>query len=467
MGIADGKVDEYKRNFANGTNNPQLIDPPFLLELEEVQIGDKLLLHVQVPQSSQVHKHKGFAYGRTKDGNRKITDHERLSRVYLQKSNLYTEEKVFPYLKFEHFEPRLFLTARNLIRSRNPDHPWLVLTDEQMLKAAMLHRTDLREGESGYTLAAALIFGRDEIIRSILPHYRIDALVRVRDVDRYDDRDDIRTNLIDAYSRLSSFAAKHLPDPFFLVKDQRVSLRDKIFREVIANLIVHREYTNATPSRFIIHRDRVEVVNANKPHGRGPIDFHSFAPYSKNPVIAHFFVQIGRMDELGSGIRNIVRFLRSYAQGQYPVFEEDDVFRTIIPLPEIENPVDYGAERFVKEDQQPYAKGQKYIENHGVNVDDSAAQDNLVDVQVAKYFGNSMHSSLAELIISISQFNGYSGTWYADHLQISYSALASRLRRLRIMGLIEHQGSLKKGGYFLTEKGKVLLGQVDKARGHA
>lgn len=46
------------------------------------------------------------------------------------------------------------------------------------------------------------------------------------------DRDDIRTNLIDSYERLMQFIAKHLNDKFYLEKDQRVSLRDKIFREV-------------------------------------------------------------------------------------------------------------------------------------------------------------------------------------------------------------------------------------------
>ena len=46
-------------------------------------------------------------------------------------------------------------------------------------------------------------------------------------------------------------AKKHLPDKFFLEGMQRVSLRDKIFREIIANMLIHREYTNAFPSSFI------------------------------------------------------------------------------------------------------------------------------------------------------------------------------------------------------------------------
>src|SRR5690606_35990828 len=109
--------------------------------------------------------------------------------------------------------------------------------------------------EEGYTLAAVLLLGKDELIQQVLPHYKIDALVRRENMDRYDDREYIQTNLIDAYEKLMDFVAKHLPDKFFIEGDQRVSLRTMIFREIVANLIVHREYTNAQPAIFTIFKD--------------------------------------------------------------------------------------------------------------------------------------------------------------------------------------------------------------------
>lgn len=121
------------------------------------------------------------------------------------------------------------------------------------------------------------------VIQQILPHYKIDALVRKENVDRYDDREYIQTNLIDAYEKLMDFVAKHLPDKFFIEGDQRVSLRTKIFREVVANLIVHREYTNASPATFIIYKSCLETENANNPNGEGPILPDNFSPYPKNP----------------------------------------------------------------------------------------------------------------------------------------------------------------------------------------
>lgn len=47
-------------------------------------------------------------------------------------------------------------------------------------------------------------------------------------MDRYDDRVNIRCNLIEAYDKLMDFVAKHLPDKFYMEGDQRISLREKI-----------------------------------------------------------------------------------------------------------------------------------------------------------------------------------------------------------------------------------------------
>ncbi len=72
-----------------------------------------------------------------------------------------------------------------------------------------------------------------------------------------DDRDDIRTNLIESYERLMQFIAKHLNDKFYLEKDQRISLRDKIYREVVSNILIHREFLNPFPAKLVIENDRV------------------------------------------------------------------------------------------------------------------------------------------------------------------------------------------------------------------
>jgi len=58
-----------------------------------------------------------------------------------------------------------------------------------------------------------------------------------------------------------------------------------------------------------------------------------FAPYPKNPVIGAFFREIDRADELGSGMRNLMKYGKAYG-GADPQLIEADVFRMIISVPE-------------------------------------------------------------------------------------------------------------------------------------
>lgn len=152
--------------------------------------------------------------------------------------------------------------------------------------------------------------------------------------DRYDDRDDIRTNLIDSYDRLMTFVEKHLPDPFYLEGDVRISLRDRIFREAVVNILIHREYTQAFPAKMIIGPRQVVFENANRPHGHGLINPETFTPFPKNPVIARIFKEIGLAEELGSGVRNLFKYTRVFSKGANPQLIEDDIFRIIIPITE-------------------------------------------------------------------------------------------------------------------------------------
>jgi hypothetical protein len=112
-------------------------------------------------------------------------------------------------------------------------------------------------------LATVLLLGSDQLLQVVLPPYRIDALVRRQDLDRMMTSWNIRGNLIEAYDQLMYFVAKHLPDPFYLKGQVRVSLQEKIFREIVANLLGHREYLNGRQARFMIYADWVEVNNAN------------------------------------------------------------------------------------------------------------------------------------------------------------------------------------------------------------
>ena len=52
-------------------------------------------------------------------------------------------------------------------------------------------------------------------------------------------------------------------DPFYQEGATSISLRTVIFRELVVNIIAHREYTSAAPATMMIYRGRVEFKNPN------------------------------------------------------------------------------------------------------------------------------------------------------------------------------------------------------------
>ena len=89
--------------------------------------------------------------------------------------------------------------------SRNKNHVWENMSNEELLRSANLILTDPETKREGITLAAILLFGKDNSIMSVLPQHKTDAIFRVENKDRYDDRDVVITNLIDSYDRLIEF----------------------------------------------------------------------------------------------------------------------------------------------------------------------------------------------------------------------------------------------------------------------
>ena len=277
---------------------------------------------------------------------------------------------------------------------------------------------------------AALLLGKDEVIQHIIPHFKIDALVRINNVERYDDRLYIQTNLVDAYDMLLDFVNRHLPDKFYLEGAQRVNLRATIFREIVANLIIHREYTNAAPATFIIYADRVETSNANNPHGKGPIDPANFVPFPKNPSIAKFFIQLGRAEELGSGILTTSRLMKEYAENGRAMFIEGRTFKTIIPRP----------------DRKAIVISDTINDTVNDTINDTI--NGMINGTINGTINELIKDRLIKAIKLLYEKPGMKVNELIKELEVSERTAKRDLEKIR--SLIEYRGSKKTGGYFLS-----------------
>lgn len=341
IGVDKNSIEKMKKDFSNLCNNTQKISPTIYVKMNEYEYNGKTILHIYIPQSSTVHRTSGKIFDRNQDGDYEITNESLIESIYLRKQTDYSENRIYPFatmndLRIDVIERVKQMAIENYHLNGKGQHPWINMTPEEILKSLQLYDKDYTTGKEGLTLAAILLFGKDETILSVVPHHRTDALYRVHDIDRYDDRDIITTNLIESYDRLMAFIVKHLDDRFYLENDRRIDIRNIIGREICVNLLIHREFIEPFYARLIIEKDVLRTENANKARMIGDIlQEKNFSPKPKNPKIAMVFREIGLADELGSGMIKLLKYTKAYSNG-IPKLIEGDIFKTEIPLVRIE-----------------------------------------------------------------------------------------------------------------------------------
>ena len=402
VGVNEESIESVKKDFVTTINNPQKFNPPLYLNIETIEIEKKKILHIHVPMSKSVYSLNGKIYDRNNDSDINITgQNANIAKLYLFKQDIHTEDKIFHYVTMEDFDLDLIKRIRIVASNRRADtHPWEGLSNFELLKSSGLYKVDKTTNKEGFTLGAILLFGKDETIVNALPHHKTDLILRKVNLDRYDDREIISTNLINSYYKMMEFAKKHLNDPFYLEGDIRISLRDKIFREAVANSLIHREYSSAYVAKMIIERDRVIFENANIPHSYGELNPSNFTPYPKNPNIAKVFREIGFADELGSGVKNLYKYSKAYG-GSDPFIVEGEIFK--IEVKTIEQEINEGI-------------------NEGIN-------------SLLTYIKNNPNQRISQI---------------EKTLNVPAKTLERWIKQLRNEEKIIYKGSKKTGGYFLN-----------------
>lgn len=444
LGVPEKAASDMIKNFIKVVSNPALFSPTIYLVPEVIKYNEKhIIIHVHVPPSAEVHSYKKVIYDRMDDADVKVTATGAIAQMYIRKQGIFTEKKIYQYAKPE--DLRLDLLPKIRIMAQNHaggNHPWTSMDDTELLKSAGLYGRDIATGEEGYNLAAIMLLGKDDVILNVAPTYVTDALVRKVNVDRYDDREVIKTNLIESYDKLMDFGKKHLPDKFFLESTINKSLRNTILREMVSNVLMHREFSGSYTAKFVIEKKQMYVENASRATGEGFITIDNLEPNPKNPIIAAFFRNIGYADQLGSGVRNLFKYSKYYS-GQEPEFIEGDVFKIIVPLDD-KYSFDFGTNKnetksadknLINADKKPKSADKKPIsaDKKPINADKILEDDlSIQQKKVLQYVkeNGTITSHQAELL-----------------LQVKQRRARVILREMVDAGLLERQGAYKTTVY--------------------
>ena len=146
---------------------------------------DRLFRSMNYEKRREMCRHNGRIWDRSYEGDINITDHSELVyKLYARKQGSYFVNKVYPNLDIDFLDASVIDKAKKMAVFRNKNHVWENMSNEELLRSTNLILTDPETKREGITLAAILLFGKDNSIMSVLPQHKTDAIFRVENKDR-------------------------------------------------------------------------------------------------------------------------------------------------------------------------------------------------------------------------------------------------------------------------------------------
>jgi ATP-dependent DNA helicase RecG len=116
-------------------------------------------------------------------------------------------------------------------------------------------------------------------------------------------------------------------------REERYDYPEEAIREIVLNMIVHRDYRDSGDSIIKIFDDRMEFFNpGNLAEGltveRLLLD--AYTPKARNKLINLIFKEAGLVEKYGSGVRRIVQSCEKHGKCKVEFFNEQHGFKVIV-----------------------------------------------------------------------------------------------------------------------------------------
>ena len=138
----------------------------------------------------------------------------------------------------------------------------------------------------------------------------------------------LNTDLFTEVNEIIAFIKKHLMVEYIITGDpqraERYNYPLEAIREVVINMVVHRDYRDSSASIIKIFDDRIEFFNPGKLYGNLTIKdllSDNYTSQTRNKLIAKAFKEAGLIERYGSGIKRILTICKAYGVKE-PMFEE-------------------------------------------------------------------------------------------------------------------------------------------------
>lgn len=352
--LSDDAVVTLKKKFFDLEHDREKVSQPLLTDKDVVtskcEGGNILAFHIPRASRQQRPVYIGLdpmtgTYRRDSEGDY-LCDPSVVAQMFAEResSQVKTEARILANYSWDDIDMESFRQYKNIFANLNPSHPWVGLDDEQLLTRLGGYRKDRRTGQTGFTLAGILMFGKSESITDVecLPGFMVDYREipddnsAVRWSDRLYPDGTWEANLFQFYRKALLKLYAFLPKPFKLIGDERQeeTPAHEAVREGLINMCIHASYAHSP--HLIVEKRKNTIVLSNP----GTLLISQSQYYEgghtecRNPSLQKMFGLIGRSDKAGSGVDKILKGWK-YAKWRRPHINErsrPDMVELYMPL---------------------------------------------------------------------------------------------------------------------------------------
>ena len=386
--------------------------PALIPDLEIIETGDKKVVAMSISEYPvKPVSTRGRYYKRVGNSNHILSVSE-VVNFHLKSVNsswdfYLRENKTLDDISFEKVQK-----AIETINRRNP----LAIADDPL---TFLRKFQLIAGES-ITHACWLLFMPDMDVTTTveLGHFASETVIK--------DSLTLHNDLFSEVAEIMDFIRKHISKKVIfngeLENEQRWDYPLEALRELVINMVLHRDYTSAYDSVVKIFADRIEFYNP----GAMPPEItlqrllsNDYISQPRNKLMAEIFKAAGLIEKYGSGIKRVMAALEAHG----------------LPKPEFQ----LFADGFrVKVFAASTAKGAYRL---GDRLGDALGEPHDYPL------GDNQHKILEAMrntpTISLSQLSKMIG--------ISQTAVENNIAKLKKNGLINREGSAKRGMWIVNK----------------
>ncbi len=253
------------------------------------------------------------------------------------------------------------------------------------------------------SVAGVLLFGKNP------QHFFSEAMIICTRFSGTSGREVIATRdcngtLFEQFQNAYNFMTTHLDKAFTIQGPQReevLELPEKALREILLNLLVHRNYHITAPAKIAIYDNRMEIFSPGDfPGPLNPNELMKGLTFLRNPLICRIFREGQFIEKMGTGFITLFNSFEERGLKKPEVIEENSLVKCILPR-----------EKMIK------------LENEDTQ-------------QILELFSAASEITISDVV---------------KFLNLSRSTAGRRLTKLQKMGLIIKQGQGKGARYRLVK----------------